>query len=64
MRRCLHASWVWAMVMVTASTADLRARHPYCPGWERPMASQWALTIMAATFSTILPRQFKRLMTL
>lgn len=35
-------------------------RHPYCPRWELTLAPQCALTSMAATFSTALPKQLSR----
>lgn len=44
----------------TASTTDRSA----LPGWKSSAASQWALPSIAATFSTVLPRQLRKEMTL
>ena len=63
MQLLLQASRVCVIATLTASTADLRVRHPYCPWWKRPVALQCAPTIMVATFSAIFPRQFSREMT-
>ena len=34
-----HASWTWAIVAPTASTADLPALHQYCPG-QKPLTAK------------------------
>ena len=62
--RRLHASWVWVMITLAASTTERRIRHPYWPGRKLPVASQWALTSIADTFSTIFPKQLSSEMTL
>ena len=61
MQPLFHASWVRAMVIMTptAPTTERLALQPYWPVWKPSVLSQWALT-MAATFSTILPRQLSR----
>ena len=56
----LHASWVCAIVIPTAPTAYRLVLQTHWPGWNPLVVPQWMATGMAATFSTILPRQLGR----